>query len=130
MRRTNTFALFVALMFAGAGALQAQETAKPSVPSHDMAGKENCVMCHKVAGDMAAMPASHADFKADNCMLCHAETSPMMSGAAPTAIPHDMVGKEQCAMCHASGVMGAAKTPEDHGSIGNETCGLCHKPKA
>ena len=87
-------------------------------------------MCHKVGGEMAVMPASHEGFVAENCLLCHAESSPLMSGEAPPAIPHDMAGKEQCLMCHESGVMGATKKPENHGSIGNESCGLCHKPKA
>jgi hypothetical protein len=128
MRRTTPYALFLALMLAGAGTLQAQEAAKPPLPSHDMEGKENCVMCHKVGGDMGAMPASHEGFKSENCLLCHAESSPLQTGQAPPAIPHDMAGKENCAMCHASGVMGATKTPENHGDIKSESCGYCHKP--
>ena len=45
---------------------------------------------------------------------------------APTAIPHDMAGKENCAMCHGEGVMGAAKMPANHGEMKNENCTLCH----
>ena len=35
---------------------------------------------------------------------------------------------EDCAMCHAEGVMGAAKTPENHGDDMAGKCAVCHMP--
>ena len=62
-----------------------------------------------------------------NCQLCHAADSPVqVAEGAAAAIPHDMAGKENCAMCHAEGVMGATKTPANHGEIGQEKCTVCH----
>lgn len=127
MRRTTSLAMFMALLFVGAGALNAQE--KPSVPEHDMAGKDNCAMCH-AEGVMGAtkMPASHEGLDQKNCVACHSSDSPMQSGTAPPAIPHDLEGKDNCAMCHAEGVMGAAKMPENHGDDVAGKCAVCHMP--
>ncbi|MCL7989724.1 MAG: hypothetical protein M8840_01205 [marine benthic group bacterium] len=126
MRRTTPFAFFAAMLLVGATSLSAQE--KPPVTPHDMAGKENCAMCH-AEGVMGATksPASHEGFDQANCQLCHGESSPVQTAAAAAgAIPHDMAGKENCAMCHGEGVMGATKTPENHGDIGQEKCTVCH----
>ena len=127
MKRIMSSAVFMTLLFVGAGALNAQE--KPTVPEHDMAGKENCAMCH-AEGVMGATktPASHEGRDQKNCVVCHSETSPLMTGAVPAAIPHDMEGKENCAMCHAEGVMGAGKIPDNHGDDLAGKCGACHKP--
>ena len=127
MRRTTSLGFFLALLFVGAGALNAQE--KPSVPEHDMAGKDNCAMCH-AEGVMGATktPASHEGRDQKNCVVCHSASSPAQSGAAAVGIPHDMEGKENCAMCHGEGVMGAAKTPDNHGDDMAGKCSACHKP--
>ena len=45
----------------------------------------------------------------------------------PPVTPHDMEGKENCAMCHAEGVMGAAKMPDNHGDAVKGKCSVCHK---
>jgi len=70
MRRITSSAIFMTLLFVGAGALNAQE--KPAVPEHDMAGKDNCAMCH-AEGVMGAtkMPESHGDGVAGQCVACH-----------------------------------------------------------
>jgi cytochrome c5 len=126
MRRITPFAFFAVLLLVGATSLSAQE--KAPVTPHDLAGKENCAMCH-AEGVMGAtkFPAGHEAIDQANCQLCHAADSPVQvaEGAAP-AIPHDMAGKENCAMCHAEGVMGATKTPANHGDIGQEKCSVCH----
>ncbi len=127
MRRTTPFALFFALLFVAATNLSAQE--KPPVTPHDMEGKENCAMCH-AEGVMGAtkMPANHEGIDVANCQACHSADSPVQSASgAPTAIPHDMEGKENCAMCHAEGVMGAAKMPDNHGDAVKGKCSVCHK---
>jgi len=127
MRRTTPFAFFAALLFVGATSLSAQE--KPPVTPHDLAGKENCAMCHGGEGMMGAtaMPEGHKGFENANCQLCHSEASPVQTAAgAAGAIPHDLAGKENCAMCHAEGVMGATKMPANHGDMKSENCTVCH----
>ncbi|MGW8281765.1 MAG: hypothetical protein ACWGON_00575 [Gemmatimonadota bacterium] len=130
MRRKTSLAFFAALMVFGATTLSAQD-ATPPVPSHDMAGKENCAMCHG-EGVMGApvMPAFHKENGYENamCMACHAESSPAQAGMAAPEIPHDAAGKENCAMCHGEGVMGAPKTPESHAEIEADQCSICHSP--
>ncbi|MCL7961919.1 MAG: hypothetical protein M8860_03575, partial [marine benthic group bacterium] len=81
MRRTTPFAFFAAMLLVGATSLSAQE--KPPVTPHDMAGKENCAMCH-AEGVMGATksPASHEGFDQANCQLCHGESSPVQTAAA------------------------------------------------
>jgi len=127
MRRIISSAIFMTLLFVGAGALDAQE--KPAVPEHDMAGKDNCAMCH-AEGVMGATktPASHEGRDQKSCVACHSADSPLQAGTAPTAISHELEGKENCAMCHAEGVMGANKTPESHGDGVAGQCVACHKP--
>jgi cytochrome c5 len=126
MRRTTPFAFFAALLFVGATSLSAQE--KAAVTPHDLAGKENCAMCH-AEGVMGAtkFPAGHEKIDQANCQLCHGADSPVQTAeGAAGAIPHDMAGKENCAMCHGEGVMGATKTPANHGDMKQENCTLCH----
>jgi len=127
MRRIISSAIFLTLLFVGAGALNAQE--KPAVPEHDMAGKDNCAMCHAEGVTGATKtPASHEGRDQKSCVACHSADSPLQAGTAPTAISHDLEGKENCAMCHAEGVMGANKTPESHGDGVAGQCVACHKP--
>ena len=128
MRRATPIALAFGLLLAAAGSAGAQEAAKPPVPPHDLAGKENCTMCHKVGGEMGGMPANHEGYTAANCLLCHSANSPMQSGSPP-AIPHGLEGKDNCLMCHKTGVMNAPKAPESHADFKNEDCGTCHKVK-
>lgn len=129
MRRKTSLAFFAALMVFGASTLSAQD-ATPPVPTHDMAGKDNCAMCHGegVMGAPVMPAASHEGLENDVCMACHAESSPMQAGTAPSEVPHDAAGKENCAMCHGEGVMGAPKTPDNHAEIGADQCSLCHSP--
>lgn len=71
MRRKTSLAFFAALMVFGATTLSAQD-ATPPVPTHDMAGKDNCAMCHG-EGVMGAPKTSesHAEIGADQCSICH-----------------------------------------------------------
>lgn len=103
---------------------------KPPVVSHDLTGRDQCLMCH-TAGVMEAVPdapANHKDRTNEMCLLCHSKDSPMQS-AEPKPVPHDMAGREQCLMCHKAGVMEAVPdVPANHGTIKQEFCGVCHKP--
>ncbi|MBI5300746.1 MAG: ammonia-forming cytochrome c nitrite reductase subunit c552 [Chloroflexi bacterium] len=46
----------------------------------------------------------------------------------PPPIPHSLEGRNDCAICHATGVGGAPKFPADHTGRTNEMCQVCHKP--
>ena len=124
----NVVITTAAMLFVAAGSAFAQDATKPPVMSHDMAGKENCVMCHSGAMEgIPGVPADHEGRTVDTCAMCHAANAEMQTSAA-TAIPHDMAGKEACSMCHSGAMEGMPAAPASHEGRGDGTCGLCHKP--
>ncbi len=38
---------------------------------HDLAGREDCLLCHDPAGQVKPAPSSHADYVNEQCILCH-----------------------------------------------------------
>jgi hypothetical protein len=104
-----------------------QETMPPPV-SHDVQGRDNCLMCH-TAGAMEAVPdvpASHEGRGIEACMWCHATDSPMLT-TSPKAVSHGVQGREQCLMCHTPGAMEAIPdTPASHEGRDVKYCTLCH----
>lgn len=46
----------------------------------------------------------------------------------PKAIPHTLEGRDNCLMCHETGIGGAKAIPADHAGRTNATCTTCHKP--
>ena len=46
----------------------------------------------------------------------------------PSAVNHDLAGKESCLVCHAMGASPVLDVPEDHQVRDNETCMWCHAP--
>ena len=112
-----------------AGPLSGQ--AKPTAPTHDLAGKDNCLMCHAVGvmPPVPDVPASHEGRESPTCLWCHAADSPMLTTGA-TATTHDLAGKDNCLMCHAAGIMPPVPdVPESHGEDRTiATCTWCHKP--
>ena len=116
-----------AMLLVVAGSAVAQD-AKPTVVSHDLAGKENCVMCHSGAMEgIPAQPADHEGRALDTCLLCHAADAEMQTAAA-TVVPHDLAGKEACSMCHSGAMEGMPAAPASHEGRGDDTCAMCHKP--
>jgi hypothetical protein len=121
--------LFLGMMVAGlAVANPVSAQVKTKAMSHDLAGKENCMMCH-AAGVMEPVPdipASHEGRAVETCLWCHAADSPMVTTGA-TQTTHDLAGKENCLMCHAAGVMEPVPdAPASHEGRGVETCLWCH----
>jgi len=116
-----------AMLLVMAGSAVAQD-AKPTVVSHDLAGKENCVMCHSGAMEgIPAQPADHEGRALDTCLLCHAADAEMQTSAAAVT-PHDLAGKEACSMCHSGAMEGMPAAPASHEGRGDDTCAMCHVP--
>ncbi len=113
----------------------------PAIP-HEVAGRENCLMCHDPNGGLKPAPADHAGRTADTCQGCHKpagaapaatpaatpEAAPTSSGsvAAAPAIPHDLAGRDNCLMCHDPNG-GLKPAPADHAGRTIAMCQTCHK---
>ncbi len=53
-------------------------------------------------------------------------TEPTTTGQ-PTLIPHTLEGRDNCLMCHETGVGEAEAIPADHAGRANADCTTCHK---
>ena len=118
------------MLFLGFMANPLTAQVKPTVTSHDLAGKENCLMCHAIGvmPPVPDVPATHEGRASQSCQWCHAADSPLQTAVA-RATSHDLAGKENCLMCHAAGVM--PPVPDvlaNHKGFPNESCVMCHKP--
>jgi len=119
------------------GAAPAQQAnIVPTIP-HDLAGREDCLLCHNPDGGVVPAPADHTGRTNDQCQMCHKPgpvptATPTASGGAqagPPAIPHDLAGRDNCLMCH-NPDGGVKPAPADHAGRTNDTCQACHKPAA
>jgi hypothetical protein len=104
------------------------QSATPPAVQHDLAGRDQCLMCH-TAGAMEAVPdapANHADRPNEACLWCHAADASMQT-ATPTAVAHELEGRDQCMMCHTPGRMEPVPdAPADHEGRADNLCTLCH----
>ena len=104
-----------------------QEAMPPPV-SHDVQGRDNCLMCH-TPGAMEAVPdapATHEGRSIETCLWCHAKDSPMLT-TSPKPASHGVQGREQCMMCHTPGAMEAVPDPPaNHEGRDVKYCTLCH----
>jgi hypothetical protein len=118
------------VVLAGAWVAPVLAQSRPKPVSHDVAGRDQCMMCHK-AGAMEPVPdapASHNDRPNETCLWCHAQDSPMLTADA-TPIPHALEGRDQCMMCHKAGAMEPVPdAPASHEGRDVKYCTLCHKP--
>ncbi len=131
---------------------KARETeAPPSIP-HTLVGRTECLLCHGPNG-LKPVPANHTGRANDMCTLCHRPSggasptvtstagrtpvSPQTPAATPTrareteappSIPHTLVGRSECLLCHGPG--GLKPAPANHAGRTNDTCTACHKPLA
>lgn len=128
-RRTIAATAFLVVALAAFAWQQGGWTTPPAM-THDAAGRDNCMMCHK-AGAMEPVPdapASHAEYTNDICLMCHAPDAAVQT-KAPAAVPHPLEGRDNCMMCHTAGAMEPVPdAPADHEGRDNKHCTLCHKP--
>lgn len=118
-----------AFLLLSALANPASAQVKTKAAAHDLAGKENCMMCHTpgVMEPVPDTPASHEGRVNEQCGWCHAPGAAMVTTGAKQT-PHDIEGKDNCLMCHTAGAM--APVPdmpaESHEGRANENCQWCH----
>lgn len=128
-RRTIAAAAFLVLVLAAFAWQQGGWTTPPAM-THDAAGRDNCMMCHK-AGAMEPVPdapADHADRPNEICLACHAPDAAVQT-TAPPATSHPLEGRDNCMMCHTAGAMEPVPdAPADHEGRDNKYCTLCHMP--
>lgn len=104
------------------------QTVRPMPVLHDLAGRDNCLMCHE-AGAMEPVtdvPPTHAGRENVTCLWCHADDSPLLT-TDPPVVTHDLAGRDDCLMCHAPGAMEPiTDTPPSHEGRDNPHCMMCH----
>ena len=52
------------------GESEGESEGPPAIP-HELAGRDNCLVCHNPDGGMKPAPANHAGRTADTCQTCH-----------------------------------------------------------
>ena len=107
----------------------------PGTVPHPLEGRELCLTCHDVAGQVP-VPDDHQGRARETCLFCHSPgtaeptSTPAAEGveppAAPAGVPHTLLGRENCLMCHAEVAIQPA--PSDHVGRGNDICQVCHQP--
>ncbi len=132
--RQSLLMAVVLLLGPGAVTALAQEEAaatKPPVMAHELEGRAECLMCHSGAMEEipAAPAASHEGRENSTCLWCHAGDAAIQTAEAG-AIPHELEGREECSMCHSSGMEGMPQSPADHEGRANDSCAMCHEPSA
>jgi hypothetical protein len=138
MKKILVAGLGVTVLAFWATSIGAQETSsataatedweKPSAMTHDLAGKEACMVCHaQGATPVSDVPEDHAERPNETCLWCHASDSPMLT-VVPSGTPHQRATSEtDCLQCHTQGGHErAGPVPESHEARGNETCMWCH----
>ncbi len=107
---------------------RAQEVAKPSVTTHEVEGRGDCLMCHGgTMPNVKAVPENHADRPSSACGWCHDKDSEMQR-STPKATTHPVEGRGDCLMCHGGAMPAVKAVPESHAGRENTTCAWCHMP--
>jgi cytochrome c5 len=111
----------------------------PPAITHDLRGREDCLMCHKLGTAGAPrIPENHIDLSSNVCQTCHLSQGEIVGMGDGTAvpseeipsIPHGLEGFRACTLCHESGTSGAPQFPEDHQGRTDDLCTACHRPAA
>jgi mono/diheme cytochrome c family protein len=99
----------------------------PAPIPHTLDGRQECFACHAIgAVDAPPVPADHSEDVA-LCTTCHAVwLAPAIAAAAPPAISHELVGREDCLMCHKLGTANAPRVPDNHNGLTSSICDTCH----
>ncbi len=102
--------------------------------------KSVCTKCHGGVPTYNEAIRVHNLHTALDCIRCHSYIAPVSatavittnsnssqsSSAKPPNVPHEIGSRENCLVCHETGVGNSSKIPNDHIGRTNETCRLCH----
>ena len=89
----------------------------PRIP-HGVAGRDDCLSCHKRPGGIKPVSSTHAGRTSNLCRGCHQLPS---NAGGPPLMPHVAEGHADCLSCHGS-------VPADHEKRKNDVCQVCHIP--
>jgi hypothetical protein len=105
--------------------------AVPGPIPHSVEGaRQDCMLCHALGAVEAPPIPADADHQqaVDLCSTCHALLpEPAPSTLAPPFITHDLVGREDCLMCHKMGIALAPRIPDNHTGLPADLCQTCHQ---
>lgn len=105
----------------------ADQTVPPTIP-HTLMGRSRCTTCHGAGiSEIPLMPGTHADRTDQLCTICHKPYGEATT--SPPYIPHTLVGRSDCLICHATGIASAPVAPHDTAVVSNKNCLLCHLAK-
>jgi mono/diheme cytochrome c family protein len=108
--------------------------APPAIP-HEVEGRSDCLVCHKLGtADAPRVPDNHNGLASDICQTCHTQVVEIAGGAGgvvpigeiPT-IPHGLEGFSACTQCHEEGGAGIPRFPDDHQGRTDDICTACHE---
>jgi mono/diheme cytochrome c family protein len=110
--------------------------AAPPVISHEVEGRADCLVCHKLGtADAPRVPDNHDGLTGDLCQTCHMEVGEIaavsegeVSVAEASSIPHGLQGFDACTQCHEEGGPGIPRFPDDHRGRTDDLCTACHSP--
>ncbi len=99
--------------------------------THDLDGLDDCLSCHETGADEAGqMPDDHAGRTNYFCERCHlpaGEAAPADQGSTIPFIPHPLEGRDDCLVCHETGVVGATQILDNHVDWSDDVCQSCHQ---
>lgn len=109
--------------------------ASPAIP-HEVEGREDCLVCHKLGtADAPRTPDNHDGLTSDSCQTCHTQMAEIagvaeaeMTVAEIPPIPHGLEGFGACTQCHEEGGDGIPRFPDDHAGRTDDLCTACHRP--
>ena len=125
MNRMATIFAPLALLLGLTMSMVLVQDPKPSVVTHELEGKEECLTCH----GGATAPVSHEGREDKSCLWCHAPDAEVQA-VDPTVFSHAVRGRERCLMCHTGARKTVPAAPDSHTGRSNEYCQLCHKVTA
>ncbi|MFH1141954.1 MAG: hypothetical protein V1724_09930 [Chloroflexota bacterium] len=105
----------------------------PKPIPHRLAGRSQCETCHASGiSEIPLWPADHVGRSNNLCTECHRlldeQKATPTPGPGPSDIPHTLTGRDDCLLCHGSGLASSPLVPADHEGRTNRVCTLCHAP--